>query len=65
MAFLTHLTQKDQHFSSGVEADNAFWSLKVFFMTVPFFIHGDLSKPSVLEMNAFDFVVGVVFSQLG
>jgi hypothetical protein len=34
-------------------------------MTTPLFIHAKLSKPFVLEMDAFDFVIGVVFSQLG
>ncbi len=35
------------------------------FLTSPFFIHVDPSKPFVLETNAFDFAVGVVLSQLG
>jgi len=32
VAFLTQLTRKDQRFSWGVEVDNAFQSLKGFFL---------------------------------
>jgi hypothetical protein len=56
---------KDQPFSWGVEVDNAFQSLKVSFMTTPLLIHADLSKLFILEMDTFDFIVGVVLSQLG
>jgi len=28
-------------------------------------IHADLYKPFVLEMNTFDFVIAIMFSQLG
>jgi hypothetical protein len=34
-------------------------------MSAPFFIHANPSKPFVLEMDVFDFAVGIVFSQLG
>jgi len=59
------LIRKYQHFSWGIEANNAFRSLKVFFTTAPLLIHGDLSKPFVLEMDISDFTIGIVFSQLG
>jgi hypothetical protein len=38
--------------------------LKAFFTTAPLLIHVDLSKPFVLEMDTFDFALGVVLSQL-
>jgi hypothetical protein len=59
------LIRKDQPFSWGVEVKNAFQFLKVFFTNAPFLIHVDLAKPFVLEINAFDFALNVVFSQLG
>jgi hypothetical protein len=34
-------------------------------MIAPFFIHANLSKPFNLEMDAFGFAIGVIFSQLG
>ncbi len=58
-----HLTQKDQPFSWGVEAENAFQSLKASFITTPLLIHVDLSNPFILEMDTSDFASGVVFSQ--
>ncbi len=64
MALLTWLTRKDQPFSWGVEADNAFQYLKTYFTSAPLFIHVNPSKPFVLETYAFDFEVGVMFSQL-
>jgi hypothetical protein len=39
--------------------------LNFFFTTISLFIHGDLSKPFILDMNVSDFVVGVIFSQIG
>jgi hypothetical protein len=39
--------------------------LKASFITAPLLIHANPSKPFVLEMNTFDFAVGVMFSQLG
>jgi hypothetical protein len=65
MTLLTHLTKKDQPFSWGVEINNVFQSLKVYFTTTPLLIHEDPSKPFVLEMDTYDFVVGVVLSQVG
>jgi hypothetical protein len=59
------LTKEDQPFSWGVEVDNAFQSLKAFFMIALPLIHEDPSTPFVLEMDAFNFVVSVVLSQLG
>jgi hypothetical protein len=56
---------KDQPFSWGVEVDNAFQYLKASFMTTPFLIHVNLYKHFILETDAFNFVVGVVLSQLG
>jgi hypothetical protein len=59
------LTRKDEPFSWGIEAENAFQSLKASFTIVPFLIHANLSKLFVLEMDASNFAVGVVFSQIG
>jgi hypothetical protein len=39
--------------------------LKASFTIALLLIHADLSKPFVLEMNASDFALGVIFSQLG
>ncbi len=65
MAPLIRVTRKDQFFSWGVVAENSFQSLKVFFTIAPFLIHANPSKPFVLEMDASNFVVVVVLSQLG
>jgi hypothetical protein len=62
---LIHLIQKNQPFSWGVEVKNAFQFFRVFFTTAPLLIHGDISKPFVLEMDISDFTIGIVFSQLG
>jgi hypothetical protein len=59
------LIKKDQPFSWGVEGKNVFQSLKASFTTTPLLIHEDPSKPFVLKMDASNFVVGVVLSQLG
>jgi hypothetical protein len=59
VAPLIWLTKKDQPFSWGVEADNAFQSLKASFMIASPLI---LADPFVLEMDAFDFAIGVVLS---
>jgi hypothetical protein len=61
----THLTWEDQPFSWGIEAENAFQSLKASLMIASLLIHVNLSKPFVLEMDTFDFALGIVFSQLG
>ncbi len=45
--------------------NNVFQSLKISFTTTPLFIHVNPSKPFVLEMNVFDFAIGIVLSQLG
>jgi hypothetical protein len=39
--------------------------LKASFTIAPFLIHLDPSKPLVLETNAFDFAIVVMFTQLG
>jgi hypothetical protein len=65
VAPLIQLTRKDQPFSWGVEANNVFQSLKAYFMTTPFLICVNPSKPFVLETDASDLTIGVVFSQLG
>jgi hypothetical protein len=62
MAFFTWLTRKDQPFSWGVEVENAFQCLHASSTTAPLLIHVDPSKPFVLETDAFDFVINVVFS---
>jgi hypothetical protein len=65
VALLTCLTKKDQPFYEGVEINNVFQSLKNYFMTTPLLIHEDPSKPFVLEMDTFNFVIDVMLSQLG
>jgi hypothetical protein len=45
------LTKKDQPFSWGVEAENAFQSLKASFTTTPLLIHADASKLFFLETD--------------
>jgi hypothetical protein len=62
MAPLTQLTRKDQPFSWGIEANNAFQSLKVFFTTTRLLIHANPSKHFVLETNVSDFKIGVILS---
>jgi len=62
---LIHLIQKNQPFSWGVEVKNAFQFFRVFFTTAPLLIHVDPMKPFVLEINAFDFALNVILSQLG
>jgi hypothetical protein len=37
--------------------------LKASFTTTPLLIHADPPKPFVLEMDAFDFALGVILSQ--
>jgi hypothetical protein len=62
MALPTRLTYKDQPFSWGVEA-NAFQSLKASFMITPLLINiVDLSKPFVLNTDAFDSALGAMLS---
>ncbi len=59
---LLNLLQRINLFSWGVEDDNVFQYLKAYFMYVLILIH---VNPFVLEMDAFDFVVGTMFSHLG
>jgi hypothetical protein len=61
----TQLTKKYQPFYWGVEADNAFQSLKVSFTTNPLLIHVDLFKPFILATDVSNFAIGVMLSQLG
>jgi hypothetical protein len=50
----------------GVEVEIAFQFLKASFIIALFLIHVDLSKLlKFLEMDAFDFALGVVLSQFG
>jgi hypothetical protein len=56
VAPFTWLTRKDQPFSGGTKTDNAFQSLKAYFMIIPLLIHVDLSKPFVLETKVSYFV---------
>jgi hypothetical protein len=62
VAPLTWLTKKNQYFSWGVKDDNVFESLKASFMIIPLLIHLDISKTFVLEMDTYDFRVGVMLS---
>jgi hypothetical protein len=39
--------------------------LKASFTIAPFLIHIDLSKPFILETDAFGFIIGVLLSKLG
>jgi hypothetical protein len=39
--------------------------LKASFTAAPFLIHVDISKPFVLGMDASDFTLGIILSQLG
>jgi len=59
---LIHLTKKDQPVSWGIEAKNAFQSLKASFMIVPLLVHVDPSKLFVLKTDASDYALSVVFS---
>jgi hypothetical protein len=65
VALLTWLTRKDQPFSWGVEVNNAFQFLKFFYTSALLLIHANPSKPFVLEIDASDFIINVVLSQLG
>jgi len=61
MALLIQLIKKDQPFSWGVKAENAFQSLKVPFTIAPLLIHVDLFKPFILEINVSDFAISAMF----
>jgi hypothetical protein len=54
------LIEKYQPFSWGVEVDNAFQFLKVFFTIASLLIHGNPSKPFVLQMDVSDFAINIV-----
>jgi hypothetical protein len=60
---LIHLIKKDQPFFGGIEAKNAFQSLKASFTIGPLLIHLDPSKPFVLKTNASNYALSVVLSQ--
>jgi hypothetical protein len=62
MTTFTHLIRNDQPWE--VEAENAFQSLKASFTTTSLLIHVNPSKLFVLEMDAFNFALRFVFSQL-
>jgi len=64
MAPFTHLTQKDQKKSRGIEVDSAFQSLKTSFITYPLLIHARLPNLLFWKQNAFNFAVGTILSQL-
>jgi hypothetical protein len=42
-----------------------FQSLKASFIIALLLIHVDPSRPSILEMDAFDFALNAIFSQIG
>jgi hypothetical protein len=65
MVLLICWIQKDQTFTRGPKAKCAFWSLKASFTTTPLLIHVDPSRPFILEMNIFRFIIGVILSQFG
>jgi len=60
---LIHLTKKDQPFSKGIEAKNAFQYLKASFTIAPLLIHVDPPKPFVSKTDASNYALSVVFSQ--
>jgi hypothetical protein len=53
------LTTKDQPFFWGVEANNAFQFLKASFTIALVFIHANLSKHFVLEIDVFNFIISM------
>jgi hypothetical protein len=44
--------------------NNAFQSLNGFFTISPLLIHLNLYRPFILDMDVFDFSIGIVLSQL-
>ncbi len=60
MAPFIQLTKKDQPYPLGVEVNNVFQSLKVFFTIAPVLIHVDPSKPYVLEIDTSNFAIGSI-----
>jgi hypothetical protein len=62
MAYFIQWTRKHQPFFWGVEAKNAFQSLKVYFTIAPLLIHANPSKPFVLHIDIFNFTIGPMFS---
>jgi hypothetical protein len=62
VTLFTHLIGKDQPFSWGVEAKNAFQSLKASFTTAPLWIHAIFLKTFVFKKNAFNLALNTILS---
>jgi hypothetical protein len=62
-ALLTELTKKDKVFEWSAEAEEAFQELKTRFSTEPILVIFDPKKPSVVETDASDKVIGACLSQ--
>ena len=62
-ALLIQLTCKDK-LDWNFDAEKAFQLLKTAFMTAPILVHLDFSKPFFMEIDASNFALGVVLSQL-
>jgi len=61
---LTWLTCKDK-LNWNQEAKKVFQTLKKAFTTAPILIHPNFLKPFFMDIDALDFALGVVLSQLG
>jgi len=61
---LTHLTQKDTKFSWGPEHQDTFDKLKLAFTWVPVLVHFNPVNPTVVEMDASDYAITAIISQI-
>ena len=61
---LTRLTQKDTKFSWGPEHQQAFDTLKLTFTQAPVLTHFYLANPIVIEMDASDYAIAAIISQI-
>ena len=61
---LTRLTCKDK-LEWGPQAERAFQDLKTAFTTAPILVHPNFAKAFYLDIDASDFALGAVLSQMG
>ena len=61
---LTCLTQKDTKFSWGPERQQAFDTLKLTFTQAPVLTHFDPANPIIMEMDASDYTIAAIISQI-
>ena len=61
---LTRLTRKDMPFSWGVMHQNAFEALKTTFSQAPVLIHFNPNNPIIVEMDASDYAIAAILSQI-